>query len=211
MKDVYFRDREDAGRQLAEKLLKYKDEDPVVLALPRGGVVLGDIIAKKLNCPLNLIITRKIGHPMNPEYAIAAITISGELVENRAETGAVDQRWFEEEKSIQIQEAKRREETYLGGRKPVELKAKTAIIVDDGIATGLTMMAAIKEVKAKGPAGIIVAVPVIPFDTYETLLKLVDEVIAISVPNDFLGAVGAYYADFPQVSDEEVVEIMNDQ
>lgn len=208
MIDTYFKDRGDAGRQLARKLLKYKDKNPVVLALPRGGVVLGDVVAKKLECPLDLIITRKIGHPYNPEYAIAAVSISGEVVENRAETDAVDQRWFEEKKLKQILEAKRRQEAYLKGRKPLDLKDKTAIIVDDGIATGLTMMAAIKEVRLKNPMQIIVTVPVIPFDTYEILLKLVDEVVAISMPDDFLGSVGAYYKNFPQVSDDEVVNIL---
>ena len=145
MENVCFKDRIDAGKQLAEKLIQYKDQSPVVLALPRGGVVLGAEIAGSLDCALDLVIPRKIGHPANPEYAIAAVTESGALVVNEAEVGAVDPTWFEREKEAQIAEAKRRREVYLKGRKPIDLAGKTAILADDGIATGLTMQAAIRE------------------------------------------------------------------
>ncbi len=210
MNDVFFKNREEAGQRLAEKLFKYKDENPVVLALPRGGVVLGGIIAEKLKCPLDLLITRKIGHPRAQEYAIGAITISGEGVFNEEEIRGVDKTWLKKEKKIQIGEAKRRRDIYLEGREPVNLKGKTVIIVDDGIATGLTMLAGIKEVKAKKPAKIVVAVPVSPPDTYEKIAGEVDDFVAVSVPDYFLGAIGAYYADFEQVSDEEVIEILEE-
>ena len=208
MNDVFFQDRVEAGERLAEKLVKYKDASPVVLALPRGGVILGNIIAKRLHCPLGLLITRKIGHPKTSEYAIAAVTTGGEIVENEAETIQVDRKWFERERKKQQEEARRRQDVYLGGRKTIDLKDKTVIIVDDGIATGLTMMAGIKEIKSKKPAKIVVTVPVIPFDTYETLLKLVNEVVYISAPDDFIGAIGAYYTDFSQVTDEEVIKLL---
>ena len=210
MKNIYFKDREEAGQKLAEKLLKYKDENPVVLALPRGGVVLGDIIAQKLDCPLDLLITRKIGHPMSPEYAIGAIAVSGEAILNEEEVRLVNKDWLEKEKRAQIEEAKRRQDIYLKNRKAVDLNGKTVIIVDDGIATGLTMLAGIKEVKAKKPAKIVVAVPVSPPDTYEKISKEVDDFVAISVPDYFLGSIGAYYTDFGQVSDDEVIRILKE-
>jgi predicted phosphoribosyltransferase len=208
MEDIFFKDRVDAGERLAEKLIQKRYKNPVVLALPRGGVTLGNVIAKRLNCPLDLLITRKIGHPLSPEYAIASVTISGEVVENEAETIQVDRRWFEGERKKQQEEAERRHGVYLGGRKTLDLKDKTVIIVDDGVATGLTMMAGIKEVNSKSPAKIVVAVPVIPFETYETLLKLVNEVVYVSAPDDFIGAIGLYYRDFPQVTDDEVIKLL---
>ncbi len=208
MENVCFKDRIDAGKQLAEKLIQYKDQSPVVLALPRGGVVLGAEIAGSLDCALDLVIPRKIGHPANPEYAIAAVTESGALVVNEAEVGAVDPTWFEREKEAQITEAKRRRKVYLKGRKSIDLTGKTAILADDGIATGLTMQAAIREVEGKNPAKIVVAVPVAPHDIYEKIRAEVDDFAAIDVPDSFLGSVGAYYRDFPQVSDEEVVKIL---
>jgi len=208
MEDIFFKDRVEAGERLAEKLMKFKDESPVVLALPRGGVVLGKVIAKELNAPLDLLITRKIGHPRASEYAIGAVTVTGERVLNQAETSQVDPVWLEKEITSQVREAKRRQDVYLGGRNTIDLKDKTVIIVDDGIATGLTMMAGIKEVNSKKPVKIVVTVPVIPFDTYETLLKLVNEVVYISAPDDFIGAIGAYYTDFSQVTDEEVIKLL---
>lgn len=208
MSNVYFKSRVEAGERLAEKLVKYKDESPVILALPRGGVVLGKVVAQKLSCPLDLLITRKIGHPMSPEYAIGAVTVSGEAIFNEDEVRQLDKDWLQGAKKAEQEEAKRRQDVYLKGRESVELEGKTAIIVDDGIATGLTMMAGVKEAKAKNPAQVVVAVPVIPFDVYENLLKVADDVVAISVPDDFWGAVGAYYKSFPQVSDEEVIDIL---
>ncbi len=208
MADVYFKDREDAGRRLTEKLIQYKGQNPVVLALPRGGVVLGAEVAGVLNCPLDLVIPRKIGHPINPEYAIAAVTEGGALVANESEVATVDPEWFEREKAVQIAEAKRRRRVYLKDRKAVDLTGKTAIIIDDGIATGLTMMAAISEVKAKNPVKIIIAVPVAPADIYHRISQEVDDFVAIDAPEYYLGSVGAYYQKFPQVSDEEVVGIL---
>lgn len=208
MEDIFFKDRKDAGERLAKKLIQKEYDNPVVLALPRGGVVLGKVIAKKLNAPLDLLITRKIGHPQSPEYAIGAVTLTGERVLNQAETSQIDTAWLEKEITMQIKEAKRRQRAYLKDRKQVDLKGKTVIIVDDGIATGLTMMAGIKEVNSKSPAKIIVAIPVIPFETYETLLKLVNEVVYISAPDDFIGAIGLYYRDFSQVTDDEVIKLL---
>ncbi len=206
--NVYFYDREDAGGRLAERLMQFKSESLIVLALPRGGIVLGAEVSGKLNCPLDLIIPRKIGHPGNPEYAIAAVTESGALVANESEIASVDTEWFEREKAVQIAEAKRRRKVYLKGRKQVNLRGKTIIIIDDGIATGLTMKAAISEVKAKNPVKIIVAVPVAPADIYKQIKDEVDDFVVVDAPEYYLGSVGAYYKNFPQVTDEEVIEII---
>src|SRR3954463_14590295 len=152
-----FRDRQKAGQQLAEALDKYKDEPTVIYALPRGGVVLGVEITQRLGAGLDLAIPRKIGHPRNPEYAVCAVTEDGFLVCNEDELARLSPDWFEVERQRQQTEATRRREVYLAGRPPVSAKGKTAIIVDDGIATGLTMQAAIQEVKSRGADKIVVA------------------------------------------------------
>jgi predicted phosphoribosyltransferase len=171
-------------------------------------VVIAAEVAGHLHAPLDVSIPRKVGHPFNPEYAIAAVTENGGMAANQEEITEVDPAWFEEEVTKQRQEAKRRRELYLKGRPPVSVKGKTAIIVDDGIATGLTMKAAIHDVQQRKPAKIIVAVPVAPKETVEALKKEVDEVICLIVPEIFLGAIGAYYEDFPQVPDDEVISLM---
>lgn len=203
---MYFKDRKEAGQRLAAALAgKYAGEDGVVYALPRGGVVLGVEIARHLGMPLDLVIARKIGHPHNPEYAIGAVTEGGEPVSSPHELAQVGAAWFAREVERERREARRRHEVYLGARAPLSPASKTAILVDDGIATGLTMEAAIREMQRHHPTRIVVAVPVIPPDTAERLAREVDDVVALDVPADYLGAVGAYYADFPQVTDEEVV------
>lgn len=203
-----FKNRTDAGIKLAAALQHYKGMDAVVYALPRGGVVLGVEIAKALKLPLDLVIPRKIGHPHNPEYAICAVTEHGELLCNEAERRAVDPAWLKQAVEKEIQEATRRRETYLKGRPSVAVEGKTAIIVDDGIATGLTMRAAIKDLRARHPAKVVVAIPVCPADTAEVLRREADELVVLDIPLVYLGAVGAYYQDFPQVSDEEVIEFL---
>jgi predicted phosphoribosyltransferase len=203
-----FRDRTDAGKQLSAALSDYRGEAGVVLALPRGGVVLGIEVAEGLGMPLDLVIPRKIGHPQQPEYAIAAVAESGELAANEAEVRRVDPDWFRNAVDREQAEAKRRRQLYLGGRAPLPLAGKLAILVDDGIATGLTMFAAIRDVKQRSPARTVVAVPVAPADTVAQLRREVDAVVTLDDGEYFLGAVGAYYDDFPQVSDSEVVALM---
>lgn len=203
-----FANRKAAGEALAQSLDRYRGEDCVVYALPRGGVVPGMVIAEALGCPLDLVIPRKIGHPRNREYAIAAVTENGEPVVNTAEVARVDAEWFEREVANQRREAARRRQSYLGDRDAVSPAGRTAILVDDGIATGLTMEAAVADVKGRAPARIVVAVPVAPADTVARLRREVDDVVAVEAPKLFLGGVGAYYADFRQVGDGEVVEAM---
>ncbi len=202
---MHFKDREDAGLQLAEALKQYKGRAVIVYALPRGGVILGVAIAKKLGAKFDLIITRKIGHPDNPEYAIAAVAENGDIVSNQTELSRVDQAWFKQAVEEQRQEAKRRRQLYLKNRKPINARGKTCIIVDDGLATGLTMKVAIKELRHQKPKAIIAALPVAPAEAVKEISRLADEVVALYAPADFFGAIAAYYQNFNEVTDEEVV------
>lgn len=177
-----------------------------MLALPRGGVVLGAEIAKALGSPLDLVIARKVGAPFNEEYAIAAIAEDGDAVltdQARAEDAA----WFEEESRRQMEEAKRRRIAYLGNRPRPSLAGKTALVVDDGIATGLTMRVALKEVAHRAPSRVVIAVPVAPREVVEELRGEVDEVVALRDLE--VGSIGASYETFDQVSDEEVTAMMS--
>lgn len=203
-----FEDRREAGRLLAKQLTYLKGQDAVVLALPRGGVVLGYEIAKHLALPLDIVVTRKIGHPGNPEYAVCAIDERGMLLCNEDERKALDARWFKGEAERQRKEAERRALVYREGRETLSVEGKTAVLVDDGIATGLTMRLAILGVRAQKPAKIIVAVPVAPSDVVRTLKREADEFIVLLPPEDFAGAVGAHFRYFEQVKDEEVIKLL---
>jgi predicted phosphoribosyltransferase len=203
-----FKDRTEAGKKLAQALDMYRQQSAVVYALPRGGVVLAVEIAQALHLPLDLIIPRKIGHPYNAEYAIGAVTEAGEPVYNEWEIARLDPYWLKQQVASERQEARRRRELYLQGQEPVSVAAKTAILVDDGIATGLTMLAAIRDIKQRQPSRVVVAIPVAPRDTVERLLQEADEVVGLDITDHYRGAVGAYYDYFPQVSDAEVIRLM---
>ncbi|NCD07889.1 MAG: phosphoribosyltransferase [Negativicutes bacterium] len=203
-----FRDRTDAGIRLANALAKYQSEDLIIYALPRGGVPLGVEIAKRLNAPLDLLITKKIGHPRNPEYAIGAITEDGDPVCNQEEVEWVDRQWLEEETARLRLEIKRRREKYFGEIVQHPIEGKTVIIVDDGIATGYTMFASINEIKKRKPSKIVVAIPVTPEDIANKLRAIVDDLVSVQIDPFYLGAVGAYYDDFSQVEDEEVIALL---
>jgi putative phosphoribosyl transferase len=207
--NMYFKDRIDAGQKLAEAVLKYKGiKNVVVYALPRGGTVIGREVAKKIGCPLDLLIIRKIGHPFSEEYAIGATSEKGTAVFNEIELQSIDKKWLENEMEKKKAEAKLKRELYFKDRQHINPKGKIAIIVDDGIATGLTMSAAIKEIKTNKPEKIIVAVPVAPKEAVDSMKKEVDEFIALYVPEIYLGAVGDYYENFDQVSDQEVLTLI---
>jgi predicted phosphoribosyltransferase len=208
IKTLMFQNRTDAGLKLAEKLAEYRDGDAVVFALPRGGVVLGAEIANKLNAPLDLVIVRKIGHPSNPEYAIGAIAENGDPVFDRAETMRVNPQWLWAEIGKEREEIRRRRRRYLGERTPCPVEGRTAIIVDDGGATGHTMMAAINEIRHRKPRKVVVAVPIAPYDTAQILMRLADELVTVKTDPNFIGGVGGYYADFPQVEDAEVISLL---
>ncbi|HUW24139.1 MAG TPA: phosphoribosyltransferase family protein [Patescibacteria group bacterium] len=197
--------RAEAGELLAGKLLAYTDKDTVVYALPRGGVIVGAVIARKLKTPLEVIIARKIGHPLQPEFGIAAVTEGGHLIKNEKYAATVDENWFSVEIERQKTAAQHRRNLYRPALRGISAKDKVAILTDDGVATGLTTKAAISDLREQQPQKIILAVPVIPADTAKELAQLIDEVVVLDTPEDFAGAVGAYYEEFPQVNDEEVI------
>jgi len=203
-----FKDRKEAGQLLAEKLIQYRDKNAVVYALPRGGVVLGFEIARLLHTPLDLVIARKIGHPENPEYAVCAVTEEDEPFYNETEKVTLDPSWLRQEIEKGRKEAKLRREKYLKGREHFSAKDKTAILVDDGVATGLTLRTAIRSLRKEEPRELLVAVPVAPQDLVEILRTEADKVVVLKNERSYLGAVGAYYKSFPQTSDEEVIELL---
>ncbi|AZP03968.1 phosphoribosyltransferase [Jeotgalibaca ciconiae] len=211
MKRAQFLDRHDAGRQLAEKLTAYQGENSIVFALPRGGVPLGVEVAKHLQVPLKLIITKKIGHPFNPEYAIGAISEHGKAIYNMSEIMQVDKEWLMNEEARLKNEIKRRRYKYNNKGFPESLEGKTAIIVDDGIATGYTMLAAIDDVKKQNPQKIVVAIPVVPESMAKKLEEEVHELITLERTRHYLGAVGAYYAKFNQLNDSDVIELLKNK
>jgi predicted phosphoribosyltransferase len=169
---------------------------------------VGAEIARALAAPLEAVIARKVGHPQSPEYAVCAVGASGYLVCTEAERRSLDPAWLQAAVERERREAARRQAVYLEGRRPVSAEGRTAILVDDGIATGLTMRAAIQEMKGQRPRQIVVAVPVIPRETAAVLNREVDAVVAVDIPDLFLGAVGAYYVDFQQVDDDEVIRLL---
>lgn len=207
--ETYFKNRTDAGKCLAMKLLKYKDEDAIVIALPRGGVVVAKEVAKLLDVPLDVVIVRKIGHKENPEYAIGAVSEDGKVFLGQEAQSLVGTPWLNAEIQKQITEAKRRRKQYKPDESKPDIKDKTVIVVDDGVATGYTLMSALDSIKKGGAKKIIVGVPVAPEDTIVKLQKIVDEVVVAIRPQFFLGAIGAYYDEFDQVSDEQVTKILN--
>lgn len=205
----FFQNRIQAGKDLAEFLKNIKGEGAVVYALPRGGVVVGAEIAKAIKAPLDLIIARKIGHPLSSEYAIGAVTENGHSILNREEIRSIDKQYIQEETQKQRLEAKRRRLLYVGERQSISCEGKVAILVDDGIATGLTLKAAIAELKAHyQPKEIIVAVPVAPKSTVLELEAQGIKVVALLADEQFLGAIGAYYQDFSPVDDKDVQKIL---
>jgi len=206
---MVFESREEAGTLLADKLKKY-GKNCLVLAIPRGGVVVGAQIAHARSCPLEVIITRKLGAPGNPELAIGATTSKGGMVldQELIKKLEVTKGYIRSELSRQQKEARRREKVYLKGE-PINITDKTVILVDDGIATGATIEAAIQAVREERPARVILAVPVAPPHTVERLKNEVDELVVLSTPEHFW-AIGEFYSSFPQISDEEVVSILRE-
>ena len=203
-----FTNRQQAGERLAEELSKFKGKNCAVYAIPRGGVELGRVIADRLEAPLDLVIVRKIGHPHNPEYAVCVVAEDKHEMCNEGEIASIDKTWLEEAKAKERAEAVRRRREYLSGRDPVDPAGKTAIVVDDGIATGMTFIVALRETRERKPAHLVAAVPVMPAEFMETLKRECDEVVCLNSDAAYLGAVGAYYGEFPQVSDEAVKSLM---
>lgn len=207
-----FEDRTDAGRQLAAKLGHLKDEDAVVLALPRGGVPVGYEVAKALDAPLDILLVRKIGAPFHPELAAGAVVDGTHPVtvvnEDVLAAYGIDESWIAEEGRRQLREIERRRKVYGTGRAPVPVAGRTAVVVDDGIATGATTRAALRALRQQGVGRLVLATPVVPPDTLEDLRRECDEAVAVLVPR-WMGGVGACYRNFRQLDDAEVVAILD--
>lgn len=204
-----FKNRREAGMVLAEKLSLMKLVQPCLLAVPRGGVVVAQPVAERLNAKIGVLVTRKIGHPLNPEVAIGAVMPDGAVVWDREQVRGIGitQELFQQLAEREYAEIKRRMAEYPGSSQPPDVKEKTVIIIDDGIATGYTIRAAVNWLKTLEVARIVIAVPVAPPDIVQELLLEVDEVICPVQPKDF-AAVGMYYEDFSQTTDEEVMHIL---
>lgn len=209
---MQFRDRREAGQKLAEALSFLEGrKDVLVLGIPRGGVVVAAEVARALGAPLDVFITRKIGAPGNPELAIGAVASSGELVidEGLVLGLGVSPRYVEEETERQKQEIARQMTLYRGHRPPPQLTGKTVVLIDDGVATGATTLAALRALRATDPAELILAIPVGPPDTVERLSAEADRVVCLHTPAWFW-AVGAFYEDFSQTPDEEVIRLLQE-
>jgi len=207
-----FRDRQQAGAELAAELAKLGDlHDPVVLALPRGGVAVAAEIARILHAPLDLLIVRKIGAPGNPELAMAAV-VDGDppdVVVNReiAEFFRLTDEQLAELVEVERPELERRRAIYLAGRKPIDLTDRSAVVVDDGVATGTTMAAALKALRRRGAREVVLAIPVAPAEVVAQLRREADRTVCLSQPEHFR-ALGYHYLRFPQLSDRQVIDAL---
>ncbi|MBI2673781.1 MAG: phosphoribosyl transferase [Candidatus Zambryskibacteria bacterium] len=202
-----FKDRKDAGRQLAKRLKSYAKKDVVVYALPRGGVVVGAEVARALHAPLDILTARKIGHPDFPEFAIAAVGQSGYVVKDKETAASIGENKFEELVEDAQIEARRRHDLYLKGIHIPEVAGKIAIVVDDGLATGLTARAALSDLKLLKPKKIILAVPVAPDTAVNTMTNEVNDFICLYSDPNFV-SISPYYEEFSQISDEAVIELL---
>lgn len=207
----FFNDRTDAGKRLAERLSEYANrEDVLILALPRGGVPVAFEVAKELNLKMDIFIVRKLGVPGNEELAMGAIA-SGNirvLNEDVIRSFRIPQTEIDESTANELRELERRERIYRKNRLMPKISGSTVILIDDGLATGATMRAAVAAVKTKNPAKVIIAVPVAAPDTCNDFGSEVDEVICVATPEPFYG-VGAWYEDFSQTTDKEVCELLD--
>ena len=206
-----FRDRTEAGELLAERLSQYAGPNTIILALPRGGVPVGYQVAKRLGAPLDVLIVRKIGAPMQPELAIGAI-VDGSAPEVVLNDDLVSQLgisrfYIDREEQQLLKEIERRQKLYRQGRTGYDVKGRTVIVVDDGIATGATVRAALKALRRGAPEKLILAVPVAPPDTVASLSREVDDLVCLDVPRGFM-AISMFYQRFDQTPDEEVVRLL---
>jgi len=207
---MIFRDREDAGLRLAERLAPYRREGPIVLALPRGGVVIGYEVARALHAPLDVIIARKLGAPDQPELGIGAIAPGGVRVLDDYIVRALDipMEQIERIAARETGEMERRLRRFRGDRPKLDLYDRTVILVDDSLATGVTARAAVESIRREQPRRIVLAVPVCAAETAELFRGLVDELVCLQMPREFR-AVGLWYEDFEQTSDEEVIHLLD--
>jgi predicted phosphoribosyltransferase len=206
-----FRDREDAAHLLVQRLKGYVFHDPVVLAIPRGGVVTGAVLARELGAELDVVLSRKLRAPFQPELAVGAIAEDGQVyLEPRArEALELADEYLAKEQRNQLKEIERRQKLFRNVRPPASVKGRSAIITDDGIATGSTMIAALQTIRAQQPHELIVAVPVAPFGRLAEIRRHCDEVVCVLTPDDFF-AIGQFYEDFAHIEDSEVVSLLRE-
>jgi putative phosphoribosyl transferase len=211
-RELFFVDRRDAGVSLAAALQRFRSSDVVVLGLPRGGVPVAAEVARRLDAELDVIVARKLGSPDSPELAIGAITADGERVLNEDVIGllGVSPAYLEAVSSAQQAEARRRETRFRGGRPAPRITGRTVVLVDDGLATGATMRAAVRAVRKRGPSRLVVAVPVGSPDACRALRAEADEVVTLGEP-EYFTAVGSFYRDFRQVEDTEVQRLLEER
>jgi putative phosphoribosyl transferase len=203
-----FLDRADAGRQLGQALTRFRDAEPVVLALPRGGVPVGLEVARALGAPLDVVVVRKLGAPGHPEFAVGAIAAGAVYVDQSiVRQLGVRPAYLEQVTAVEARELARREQTYRAGRPPLEIAGRLVILVDDGLATGATIRAAIASLRQRGPARVVVAAPVGAPETVARLREAADEVVCLETPPDFR-AVSLAYRDFAPTSDGEVMRCL---
>jgi putative phosphoribosyl transferase len=213
MRDVAFANRTEAGRRLAQALVPLKLERPVVLALPRGGIPVALEVARALDAPLDLLLVRKIGVPWQRELAVAAVVDGAQVDvvvdESVRRMAGVTQDYIDAEARRELREIERRRHAYLKDRAPLDVRGRTAIVIDDGIATGTTVRAALKALRRREPAHLVLAVPVAPADTLRDLAGEVDRVVCLAQPEPF-HAIGLHYRDFSQLEDADVLRLLAD-
>lgn len=201
-----YKNRTDAALQLIPYLSKYKNANTLILGVPRGGVPIAYHIAKYYNFPLELLMIKKIGHPSNPEFAIGAVSPEDHIIDERQN---ISKTYVDEQIKLIRNNLEERYNLFMGNKSSIDFKDKTLIIVDDGIATGNTILSSISMLRKRKPAKIVIAVPVAPPDTARRLIKEVDDFICPYLPDEFFG-VGYHYQDFSQVTDDEVIKFIKD-
>lgn len=206
---MFFSDRVDAAQQLSQSLQRWKGHRPLILAIPRGALEIGRLVADRLDGELDVVLVRKLRAPSSPEFAIGSIDESGwTYIAPHARAAGADERYIEQEKRAQLALLQDRRRRYTPDRAPIDADARVAIVVDDGLATGATMVAALHAVRARQPARLICAVPVASPEAIALVRPLADEVVCLHAPEDF-GSVGRFYQSFDQVEDEQAIRLLN--
>lgn len=206
---MIFKDRQEAAKRLSEKLSKYAGKNTLVLAIPRGAVPMARTVADDLRAELDVVLVRKIGAPDNPEYAVGSISEFGDVyLSDAASLLGISQAYLNQTAADELRAIGQRRRLYTPHRHPANPKGRTVVVIDDGLATGATMISAVRSLRAKGAAKIVVAVPVAARDAYKRVRSEADEVIAVHLPEEFY-SVSMFYEDFSQVSDDEVIAVLN--
>ena len=203
-----FRDRDEAASRLADKLSAYQGKNPLILAVPRGAVLMAKIIAERLRGEFDVVLVRKLRAPHQPELAIGSVDEGGwTYIADYAETYGANSAYIESEKQVQLETIRQRRAQYTPVRAPVDPRGRIVIVIDDGLATGATMISALHSLRARGPAKLICAVPVSPPETLDKVEEMADQIVCLEAPA-FFQAVGQFYEHFPQVTDDEVIETL---